>query len=87
MEKVKEKQIHRGKRTENAADHEVQQEVKLLNPVRDITGTADCGKRHHGPHENDPNVDSVCCEMKIQPKTFDPHPFGFKLQFLGIKIK
>ena len=64
MEKVK-KQIHRGKRSEDAANHEIEQKVKFLDPVRDITGTTDSRKCHQGSHENDPDVDAIRREVKF----------------------
>ena len=80
VEKVKEKQIHRGERTEDTADHEIEQKVKFLDPMRDITRTTNRRKRHHGSHENDPDVDAIRRQVKFQTKALHPGPFSYKLQ-------
>jgi len=80
VKEVKEKQIHRGERTEDAADHQVEQDVKLLHAVRDVVRAAGRREGHNRAHQNNADVDAVGGQVKMQPEALDPHDLGFKLQ-------
>ena len=50
MEEVKEKQIHGGERAEDTADHQVEQDMKFLHPMRDIVRATSRRKGHDRYH-------------------------------------
>ena len=65
VEEIEEKQIHRGKRAEDTADHQVEQNMKLLHPMRDVIRAAGSRKRHDRAHQNDADVDAVSGQVKM----------------------
>ena len=72
VEEIKEKQVERRKRAEDAAGHHEQQDVKFLFARLDFPRAARGGERDDRAHQNQADIQAVHADVIADAERFDP---------------